>query len=131
MIQIRRLTESESTGAIVFYFSAVTAVLSLGRLIGATAWRGGGAFTALAATQRFIAPGAVDLAVLVGVGLLGGSAQIMLTLRYRYADASVIAGFDYVAMIWAAALGYLVFAEVPSGRVLLGAGVVMAAGAGL
>lgn len=131
MIQIRRLTESESAGAIVFYFSAVTAVLSLALLIGATAWPDRGAFPGLIATQRFIAPGAVDFAVLMGVGLLGGCGQIMLTLCYRFADASVIAGFDYVAMVWATGLGCLVFAEVPSGRAVLGAGVVIAAGAGL
>jgi drug/metabolite transporter (DMT)-like permease len=131
MIQIRRLTESESTGAIVFYFSAVTAVLSLAPLIGAMAWPGHGVFAGLVATQRFVTPGAVDFAVLVAIGLLGGCGQIMLTQCYRYADASVIAGFDYVAMIWAATLGYLLFGEIPTTRVLVGAAIVMAAGAAL
>jgi len=131
MIQIRRLTESESTGAIVFYFSAVTAVISLAPLAAATAWPDRGAFAGLLATQRFVTPGAVDFAILAALGLLGGCGQIMLTQCYRYADASIIAGFDYVAMIWAASLGYLVFGEVPTGRVLLGAAIVMTAGAGL
>src|SRR5208283_4106692 len=61
MIQIRRLTQSESTGAIVFYFSIVTAVLSLGPMLAATIWpEGGGALSALAASQRFVAPGGLD-----------------------------------------------------------------------
>jgi drug/metabolite transporter (DMT)-like permease len=47
---------------------------------------------------------------------------------YRYADASVIASFDCVAMVWAAAIGCWAFAEASSPRVALGAGVVFAAG---
>jgi len=131
MIQIRRLTQSESTGAIVFYFSAVIAVLSLALLILAMVWPERAVLAELASSQRFVAPGALGFAGLAAIGLLGGCAQIMLTQCYRFADASVIAAFDYVAMIWAAALGYLMFAEVPTARVLIGAAIVMTAGAAL
>lgn len=131
MIQIRRLTRSKSTGAIVFYFSAVTAVLSLALLALAAAWPDGGALAGVVASQRFVGPGALAFAELAAIGLLGGCGQILLTHGYRYADASVIAGFDYVAMIWAAALGYLAFGEIPTARVLAGAVVVIAAGAAL
>ena len=51
-----------------------------------------------------------------------------MTHAYRYADASVIAAFDYVAMIWAASLGWLLFAETPTTRVLVGAAIVAGAG---
>ncbi len=51
-----------------------------------------------------------------------------MTHSYRYADASVIAAFDYVSMIWAAGLGYLLFSEAPTPRVLLGAAIVAGAG---
>jgi drug/metabolite transporter (DMT)-like permease len=51
-----------------------------------------------------------------------------MTHAYRYADASIIAAFDYVSMIWAATLGYLVFAETPSVAVLVGAAGVASAG---
>jgi drug/metabolite transporter (DMT)-like permease len=51
-----------------------------------------------------------------------------MTHCYRFADASIIAAFDYVSMIWAASLGYLVFAETPTRSVLLGSVVVIAAG---
>jgi drug/metabolite transporter (DMT)-like permease len=52
----------------------------------------------------------------------------MMTHCYRFADASILAAFDYVSMIWAAALGYLVFAETPTRNVLAGAAIVIAAG---
>ena len=51
-----------------------------------------------------------------------------MTHSYRFADASIIAAFDYVSMIWAATLGYAFFSETPSAAVLAGAAVVAAAG---
>ena len=54
--------------------------------------------------------------------------QIMLTTAYRYAPASVIAPFDYTAMIFALGIGYFAFAELPSAQMILGAGIVIAAG---
>ena len=131
MIQTRRLTKSEATGAIVFYFSSVTAVISLMLLVAAAAWPEDGAFYGLAAGQRFVIPSALEFAGLAAIGLLGGCGQIMMTHCYRFADASVVAAFDYVSMIWAAALGYLVFAETPTPSVLTGSGVVVAAGIAL
>jgi drug/metabolite transporter (DMT)-like permease len=128
MIQTRRLTRSEATGAIVFYFSSVTAVISLGLMIVAALWPERAAFADLAAGQRFVIPSALEFSGLATVGLLGGCGQIMMTHCYRFADASIIAAFDYVAIIWAATIGFLVFAETPSARVLLGAAVVIAAG---
>ena len=51
-----------------------------------------------------------------------------MTHSYRFADASIIAAFDYVSMIWAATLGYAFFSETPSAAVLAGAAVVAGAG---
>jgi drug/metabolite transporter (DMT)-like permease len=51
-----------------------------------------------------------------------------MTYSYRYAEPSLLAPFDYVAMVWAAALGYLIFAEIPQPLVMAGAGIVVAAG---
>jgi drug/metabolite transporter (DMT)-like permease len=131
MIQTRRLTKSEATGAIVFYFSSVTAVISLILLVTAAVWPESGAFAGLAAGQRFVVPTPLEFAGLAAIGLLGGCGQIMMTHCYRFADASVVAAFDYVSMVWAAALGYLVFNETPTPSVLTGSGVVVAAGIAL
>ncbi len=62
-------------------------------------------------------------------GISGGFGQILMTFSYRFAEPSLLAPFDYTAMIWAVAFGYLVFAEVPMTLVLAGAAVVTAAGA--
>ena len=56
------------------------------------------------------------------------AAQIMLTSAYRYADASLVAPFDYASMLMALAIGWFVFGEGASARMLLGAAVIIAAG---
>jgi len=128
MIQTRRLSRSEATGAIVFYFTTVTTVISATLLTLAALWPGGVPGAEFFAGQRFVAPNGFEMALLVSIGLLGGAGQILMTASYRYAEASIIAAFDYVSMIWAATLGYAVFAETPSAAVLSGAAVVAAAG---
>jgi drug/metabolite transporter (DMT)-like permease len=66
--------------------------------------------------------------LLVSAGFLGGIGQILLTESYRHAETSVIAPFDYVSMLLALVLGYLIFAEMPTAPMLLGAGLIVAAG---
>lgn len=111
MVQVRRMSATETTGAIVFYFTLLTTIL-------------GGATIALGWT----APGPFDLAILVGIGVVGGVGQILQTLSYRHADASVIAPFDYVSMIWAVGLGWLLFGDLPDAAVVAGGAVIAASG---
>jgi drug/metabolite transporter (DMT)-like permease len=68
------------------------------------------------------------LALLIGAGLLGGVGQILLTSSYREADASLVAPFDYASMLFALAIGWFVFAEMPSRTVLAGAALIILAG---
>lgn len=112
VIQTRRLTQSETTSSIVFYFSLVCAIA--GALTLPFAWH---------------SPTARELAALIALGILGGFAHILLTESYRYAAASVVAPFDYSSMLWALLLGYWLFGELPESLVYLGAAIV--AGAGL
>jgi len=111
VIQTRRLTQSETTSAIVFYFSLICAI--------------GGALTLPFAWHS---PTPWEVGGLVSLGLLGGLAHIFLTESYRYAAASVVAPFDYTAMLWALLLGYYVFGELPQPLVYVGAAIVVGAG---
>lgn len=111
VIQTRRLTQSETTSSIVFYFSLVCAIA--GALTLPFAWH---------------SPTARELAALIALGILGGFAHILLTESYRYATASLVAPFDYTSMLWALLLGYWVFGELPDTLVYVGASIVAAAG---
>jgi drug/metabolite transporter (DMT)-like permease len=111
VIQTRRLTDSETTSSIVFYFSLICAIA--------------GACTLPFAWHQ---PTFTELAALIGIGLLGGLSHIFLTESYRYAAASVVAPFDYTAMLWAFLLGYTFFDELPNVYICVGSAIVCAAG---
>jgi drug/metabolite transporter (DMT)-like permease len=108
---VRKLVMTEKTPAIVFYFSVTSTLLSL-----------------LTIPFGWVMPSPQQAVLLVGAGLLGGFGQIFLTSSYRWADASLVAPFDYASMIFALLIGYFIFAETPSGTMLLGAGLVILAG---
>ena len=111
VIQTRRLTDSETTSSIVFYFSLICALAGL-----ATAPFG------------WNAPSAGELAALIGIGICGGLGHIVLTESYRFAPASLIAPFDYTSMLWALVVGYLAFGELPTALGFLGAAIIVGAG---
>lgn len=92
LIQVRRLGTTESPGAIALYFVLVSALVSLFTL--PTGW---------------VAPSANTLVVLVLAGLVGGLSHIAMTLSYRYAEASTLAPFEYLSLIWAGVLDLTVF----------------------
>lgn len=111
-IQIRRLTATESSAAIVIIMTVIVMVASL--LTAPFGWRW---------------PSGFELTLLVGIGIAGGLGQMLFTESYRYAPASFLAPFDYTAMLWAFLLGYWMFGEVPT--LLVVGGAVIVAGAGI
>ena len=62
-----------------------------------------------------------SLALLVGFGVMSTIGQWIGIIALRLGDASIITGIDYVALIHAAILGYLLFAEIPDIYVVVGA----------
>lgn len=108
---VRKLVAGERTGTIVFYFSVTSTLLSLVTL-----------------PFGWVMPTPVEAATLVAAGLLGGVGQILLTSSYRFADASVVAPFDYASMLFALAFGWFVFGELPTVTMLAGAALVVTAG---
>lgn len=110
-IYVRKLVQTEETSAIVFYFSITSTALSL-----------------LTIPFGWVLPSGFELGLLVTAGILGGLGQIFLTSSYRFADASVVAPFDYASILFALSIGYFVFDEVPTGAMLTGAALVILAG---
>ncbi|MGQ3279951.1 MAG: DMT family transporter, partial [Shinella sp.] len=52
---------------------------------------------------------AVDLALMAGTGVLAGIGQFALFEGMRRAPVSVLAPFEYTSLVWAFALGYLIW----------------------
>ncbi|WP_370399528.1 DMT family transporter [Sulfitobacter sp. JB4-11] len=119
-IHVRKLVQTDSTSAIVFYFSLTATVLSLLTL--PLGW------VIPSAALTWTAPGMNILGLIICAGLIGGVAQIMVTASYRFGTASMLAPFDYSSMIFAGLIGWLIFSEVPTPAILLGAALVIAGG---
>ena len=76
----------------------------------------------------WITPSIGETVALISIGVLGGTGHIFLTESYRYASASLVAPFDYTAMLWALVLGYAMFGETPTSEIVLGSAIIAAAG---
>ena len=111
LMQVRRLAETESTGAIAFYFVLVCAT------VGLATWPLG-----------WVTPTPTELALLVGAGLFGGAAHIAMTVSFRFAPVSALAPFEYVAILWAV-LGDLLLFSIWPGAAFGGAAALVIGGA--
>lgn len=96
IVCIKRLSSTESTPVIMFYYAFWTALLSLVP----TLW-------------WWVTPTWTDLVLLIAVGFLGISGQWLITHGYTLGDASALAPLDYLRIVYSAVLGYLVFGELP------------------
>jgi drug/metabolite transporter (DMT)-like permease len=111
MVAIRGLAREEPTLRIVFYFGAVCSAASAPPLL--WGWR----------TPSFPA-----LALLVLVGVLATSGQLLLTRAYALAPAARIGPFTYSSVVFAALFGWLFWGELPDAFSLAGALLVGLAG---
>lgn len=111
MVTVRSLTATETTGAIVLYFSSAAA-----------------AFALFTIPFGWVVPTPWQAGILIAAGLCGGVGQVLMTEAYRNAEASAIAPFDYANMIWIVAISYVLFADVPSLTVVIGSLIVIGSG---
>lgn len=109
----RVLAASESTFALLFY-----AALAGSILYGlAMPW--------------FIedrAPSLFEAALFASLGLFGGVGHFLFTAAFRYAPASLLAPLNYLQLLWAGLLGWLVFGHVPDVLSLTGMAIVAGSG---
>ncbi len=61
-------------------------------------------------------------------GTLGGGAQFLLFEGMKRASASTIAPFEYTSLVWAFALGFVIWGDIPSPAVFAGAALIIGAG---
>jgi len=76
----------------------------------------------------WVMPAPADWLMLVATGLLGGTGQIAFTRAFALAPPVIVAPFDYANMLLATALGYVIWGDVPTAPVFLGAALVIASG---
>ncbi len=113
MLLSRMLAATESTAALLFY-SALIGTLVFGAML---PW-----------SWPEHAIGLPDAALMLGLGALATLGHFLFTSAYREAPASLIAPVNYMHLVWAGLLGWLVFGHVPDGVTVFGMGLVAGAG---
>ena len=111
ILLVRKLSTTESTAAIALY-SNLTMVIAMGALL----------------PFHATLPSVADFLLMAASGLVGGTALLVLIAAYRRAPAALVAPFQYSQMVWAIAIGFVIWRDVPDPAKLLGAAIVAASG---
>jgi drug/metabolite transporter (DMT)-like permease len=112
MITIKKLGETgERNATIVLWYCLGSLVLSLALSL-----------------PGWVTPGPRDCALLIAAGLAGAAGQLLMTGAYRSGETTLIAPFEYAAIVHATLFGALIWGEVPDGWTFFGSAILIAAG---
>ena len=112
----RVLARTETTIAMLFHTALVGTVIFGVMLL----WTGLGPM-----------PSGFDWLLLLALGALATLGHFLFTAAYREAPASLLAPVNYMHLVWAGILGWLVFNHVPDALTLTGMALVAMAGVGV
>ena len=108
LILIRQMARTEPTPRILFYYHLLGAIF----------------FTA-PAVHSWVTPDWTQTGLLFLVGALTTGAMWCFTRAYSQAEASFVGPIEYVRLVYAALLGYLVFTELPDLWTTIGAAIIV------
>lgn len=111
-VAIRKMSDTEPTARIVFYFAFFGALFSGIPML----------------THETYSPNNQEWLLLIGLGLVGTVGQFFLTKAYHMAPASQVGPFTYSSLIWASLAGWLFWNEWPANNVFIGAALIITAG---
>jgi drug/metabolite transporter (DMT)-like permease len=89
---------------------------------------GSAAIAAIATLPVWVTPDPAQLAALIGVGAISGIAQLLMTEGYRTGETTLVAPFEYSAILYTTLLGMFLWGELPDAWNILGIGIVVASG---
>jgi drug/metabolite transporter (DMT)-like permease len=106
---VKRLPETETELVMMFYYGVIAILISLPFALLFWRW-----------------PTGFEWLLLVGIGLIGALSQYLWILAFRAGEASAVAPFDYLRLLFAGLIGIALFNEYPDLWTVGGAAVVVA-----
>jgi drug/metabolite transporter (DMT)-like permease len=76
----------------------------------------------------WVAPTWHDILFGIFIGVASTAGQWIVVLAFRYANASVLAPFSYIQLVWVSTLGFIVFGEIPDIWTAIGAVFIVSGG---
>jgi drug/metabolite transporter (DMT)-like permease len=110
-IALRIITRTDTTASVVFWMIGLMTVIA-----------------ACFAAPQWVPIRADDWLLLAAIGLFSSIAQHLLTEAFRNAPPSVVAPFEYTALLWGIGIDRLVWGVFPTSHVYIGGGIVIASG---
>ncbi|HEX6979777.1 MAG TPA: DMT family transporter [Alphaproteobacteria bacterium] len=108
-VQVKRLATTERPETIIFYFTLISSLLSLGPAL--YVWR---------------TPTPLELGGLMLIGGLGSLGQYFTIRSYRLAEATAVDPVDYARLVFATFYGFVLFGNLPDRWTIAGALVIVA-----
>lgn len=110
IISVRKLSQTESTATLLVYQALFVGILA-----------------GIPLFWLWVTPDLPSLLFLMAMGVLAAGGQWTGVIALRLGEASVIGSIQYVQLIYAAILGFILFCEVPDRYTLLGAAIIISA----
>jgi drug/metabolite transporter (DMT)-like permease len=111
VVLVRVQSRTDTTASMVFWYLLL---LSIG--------------AGVLAAPGWVPLRAVDWPWIVAVGLTGWAGQHVITEAFRLAPASVVAPYEYTALVWAVGIDWVVWEVLPGLRMLVGSLIIVGAG---
>ena len=89
---------------------------------------GGLAWSSLIVPFVWVTPSITHIFVFLSTGAMGAMAHLCMISAFDRAEASLLAPYNYTKLIWVSVLGYLIFDDVPSLDMWIGAIIIVSAG---
>jgi drug/metabolite transporter (DMT)-like permease len=106
---VKKLPETETELVMMFYYGIIAILISLPFALWFWRW-----------------PTPIEWLMLVGIGFIGALSQYLWILAFRAGEASAVAPFDYLRLLFAGMIGVLLFSEYPDFWTIGGAVIVIA-----
>lgn len=70
----------------------------------------------------------LDIGAMLALGIVAGSAHMLITRSLKLAPASLLAPLQYSLLIWAIVLGFVFFGDIPDAQIIIGSVIIVLAG---
>ncbi|MES2664890.1 MAG: DMT family transporter [Pseudomonadota bacterium] len=130
MIFARSLGGRETATAMAFWGNAVflLAAIAMALAFGDGRYAAGAHPSMQFLLRAWVWPSALDAALMSGCGIIAAMGLTLLTQAYRSTPASVVAPFEYSAMLWGVIWGWMVWRDWPDLMSWVGISIIIGAG---